>query len=169
MINTKRTVSASIILSEDYGIDDNGCNLVVYSKKTQAWFDRTMRMRNGILLMGHNTYKQLFSILPEDYMKYVVTNNEITYDAKSFKINISDSLSWLFDHSHMNVHIIGGYYTYMTYWKYINMFYIATVLDKKINSNLYIESDYMQEMESNFEQTFCKESDNLELRIMVRK
>jgi dihydrofolate reductase len=160
-------ITASLILSNDYGIDDNGKSLIFYNNTTRRWFNRSIS-RNAILVMGHNAYKELFDILPSELIKYVITNNEINYDKNSFKVNISDAVSWLHSHSHVDIHIVGGYYIYMTYWEFVDKFYIAKILDKKIDSNIHIMDYYMDVIEDEYYNVFNNVTNELDLRIVER-
>jgi dihydrofolate reductase len=160
-------ITASLILSNDYGIDDNGNSLIFYNNITRRWFNRSIS-RNAILVMGHNAYKELFDILPPELIKYVITNNEIIYDKNSFKVNISDAVSWLHSHSHVDIHVVGGYYIYMTYWKFIDKFYIAKILNEKIYSNIHIDNDYMDDVEYGYYNVFNNVTNELELKIVEK-
>jgi hypothetical protein len=56
----------------------------------------------------------------------------------------------------------------MTYWKFVDMFYIAKILDKKIDSNIYIHGYHMDVIEDEYYNVFNNVTNELDLRIVER-
>jgi hypothetical protein len=56
----------------------------------------------------------------------------------------------------------------MTYWKFIDKFYIAKILNEKIYSNIHIDNDYMDDVEYGYYNVFNNVTNELELKIVEK-
>jgi tRNA uridine 5-carbamoylmethylation protein Kti12 len=56
----------------------------------------------------------------------------------------------------------------MTYWEFVDKFYIAKILDKKIDSNIHIMDYYMDVIEDEYYNVFNNVTNELDLRIVER-